>query len=1090
MANKFHKDLIEADNHAVIGVAPYADITARDMDSLFNTNVANVNKIVRVTDADGAGTIGYFILVSIAPAWESLGASLTDSFLELIDTPSTYVGQGDKLLRVNAAENAVEFADRHILDGETSGVSLDLTSILGAFRPNRLTTTQRDALTALAGMTIFNTTTSQLETFNGTSWIGDTASDSFLELIDTPSSYTGQAGKVVQVNSTPDGLEFGQNLTTAGDPTFAGLTVNGNALITNTVVSDVALLVKGVVSQTAHLVRIVDSSDAVRWSIFPDGDVFINGQIRIDTAEDTFNGIRIKGSSPTQSADLIRVLNSASALLFTIGEDGSALFQNDANTLTSFQILDADGGTPIFNVDTNNERVGIGTASPFRTLHVSGDALFRPIANANSIFRVEDGAGVSVFNVDTLSAQPIVSIQIGLRVTGFFADSSGDVGAAGQILSSTVTGTNWINNATGDVNSTGTPIDNQIAIWTNANTIEGDPDFTWDGATLVLDTDTFVVNATTNRVGIGIAIPETALHIQGGVESEQLMIRSTTLLENAGFTLGNSTGAWEIQFRTNPNNGWFEIASNIGAVVHRWHGVDYMLASTGKLYWSSNSTFSGAGVTDADVVLFRDAANVLRTNDSFVIDLDLEVKGAFKDSSGDVGTLGQFLSSTVTGTDWITGGTGNVNSFGTPLNNQLAIWTDATTIEGDPKVTFDGSSFNVTGEGLFTGDFFIDTPGSNSGAPRLLKFSSLSAGEFARLEFGGEGTSLQTGNAQALDIVAFHTLRLHGDSNSAVAPSFSTESDIGVHVINSSMASPALVVSGASGQTANLFQVRNSAATVLADFDKDGNLTVGTGVGVGLTDITIFQDGGVTSGLTFSGLGTSGGNSTTEGVTLYNGFNFTGNNQFWISNTVDLGDVLKNSIRFFTSGDCPLIAATNNAGSGNKSFCLALNFAGANCGVGFPIGAAQADIISKLHVQAGASTVIGLIAQGASGQTADIFQARNFGGTPVFSLDNEGRVHHLSLGRLATAISTNTGIEPVIGVTDTTVGRTITIESAGILDDQVYIIKDESGAASNPNPITIVTEGSETIDGLTSVQIKIPFGVVRLYAAGGNLFSW
>ena len=38
------------------------------------------------------------------------------------------------------------------------------------------------------------------------------------------------------------------------------------------------------------------------------------------------------------------------------------------------------------------------------------------------------------------------------------------------------------------------------------------------------------------------------------------------------------------------------------------------------------------------------------------------------------------------------GGGGNVSNTGTPVNNQLAVWTDATTIEGDANLTFDTST--------------------------------------------------------------------------------------------------------------------------------------------------------------------------------------------------------------------------------------------------------------------------------------------------------------------------------------------------------------------------------------------------------------
>lgn len=44
------------------------------------------------------------------------------------------------------------------------------------------------------------------------------------------------------------------------------------------------------------------------------------------------------------------------------------------------------------------------------------------------------------------------------------------------------------------------------------------------------------------------------------------------------------------------------------------------------------------------------------------------------------------------------GGGGNVSNTGTPLNNQIAVWTDATTIEGTSGLTYDGSNFLLTGD--------------------------------------------------------------------------------------------------------------------------------------------------------------------------------------------------------------------------------------------------------------------------------------------------------------------------------------------------------------------------------------------------------
>lgn len=66
-----------------------------------------------------------------------------------------------------------------------------------------------------------------------------------------------------------------------------------------------------------------------------------------------------------------------------------------------------------------------------------------------------------------------------------------------------------------------------------------------------------------------------------------------------------------------------------------------------------------------------------------------------------VGADGQILTASSTassGLAWSTPASGgNVSNSGTPADNQLAIWTDATTIEGSSAITYDGTTFTVTG---------------------------------------------------------------------------------------------------------------------------------------------------------------------------------------------------------------------------------------------------------------------------------------------------------------------------------------------------------------------------------------------------------
>jgi len=70
-------------------------------------------------------------------------------------------------------------------------------------RLNSLTTTQRDALTAVAGMIIFNSTTNNIEGYDGTSWVDLTAAGggSAIEVIDESTSLTTAVTKFTFVGA-------------------------------------------------------------------------------------------------------------------------------------------------------------------------------------------------------------------------------------------------------------------------------------------------------------------------------------------------------------------------------------------------------------------------------------------------------------------------------------------------------------------------------------------------------------------------------------------------------------------------------------------------------------------------------------------------------------------------------------------------------------------------------------------------------------------------------------------------------------------------------------------------------------------------
>ena len=69
-----------------------------------------------------------------------------------------------------------------------------------------------------------------------------------------------------------------------------------------------------------------------------------------------------------------------------------------------------------------------------------------------------------------------------------------------------------------------------------------------------------------------------------------------------------------------------------------------------------------------------------------------------------------------------------------------------------------------------------------------------------------------------------------------------------------------------------------------------------------------------------------------------------------------------------------------------------------------------------------------------------------------------------------------------------TASVTLTLPTAASLaSGQTFTIKDESGQA-NSFSVTVISQGSDTIDGETNFTIESPYGAVNLYSNGSNKF--
>jgi hypothetical protein len=94
-------------------------------------------------------------------------------------------------------------------------------------------------------------------------------------------------------------------------------------------------------------------------------------------------------------------------------------------------------------------------------------------------------------------------------------------------------------------------------------------------------------------------------------------------------------------------------------------------------------TINGSGTGDLQF-----GASVLANN--FIFSHNIDSPSFNGVALTDAGSANLFLNEQG---DYVTpGGGGNVSNTGTPVNNQLAVWTDTTTIEGDANLTFDTST--------------------------------------------------------------------------------------------------------------------------------------------------------------------------------------------------------------------------------------------------------------------------------------------------------------------------------------------------------------------------------------------------------------
>jgi len=174
--------------------------------------------------------------------------------------------------------------------------------------------------------------------------------------------------------------------------------------------------------------------------------------------------------------------------------------------------------------------------------------------------------------------------------------------------------------AGGDVFKVGTPVNNQIGIWTGDGTIEGVAGLTYDGAAFDV-TGNITLNGTVDGVDVGVDVPANTLKVTNATHTGQVTGSAALALAVTAITAQPASGA----------------------------------------------------IVAADTILINDGGVLSEASFTQMI--------TFFDAN---------LSFSV----------GNVVKVGTPANNQIGVWTGDGTIEGNSRLTWDGSIFAILDAGL------------------------------------------------------------------------------------------------------------------------------------------------------------------------------------------------------------------------------------------------------------------------------------------------------------------------------------------------------------------------------------------------------